>query len=70
MVKAKNSSVEPTTKKKKSIGPAHCRGCSSEVSRDPNQHVKIGGKKYHPNCAAIKPKVRQRWDSELGWVRL
>lgn len=47
--------------------PAKCRRCSKPVNRD--EAVKIGGSRYHEECARLKPKSRQHWDeSKHGWV--
>ena len=43
-----------------------CRGCSITVGEDA---VKIGKRKYHPDCAQKKPRSRQRFTG-LGWERV
>lgn len=39
---------------------ARCRACSNPVG---NESKRIGGKRYHDECAAKKPRSRQVWEN-------
>lgn len=47
--------------------PAKCRRCKNPVARD--DAVKIGGSRYHEDCANERPKARQVWRNKR-WERV